>query len=63
MTIIERLKDWAGINKYALVWDFIAERGTHLTGREGPYSKRFAARMAAGMNKDYGAGTHWIERA
>jgi len=63
MPIFERIKDWAGINKYALAWDFIAERGTHLTGREAPYTKWFATRMAAGMNKKYGAGTHWIERA
>jgi hypothetical protein len=61
--MIEWLKDALGVNKYALVWDFIAGRGTHLKGRESPHTKRFAERLAAGMNRDYGAGTHWVERA
>ncbi|MBZ9888147.1 hypothetical protein LB559_09365 [Mesorhizobium sp. BR1-1-3] len=57
------LKDLLGINRYVLAWDFIAGRGTHLKGRDSRSDTKFyAQRLASGMNKIYGAGTHWIER-
>ena len=60
-SLIQKLRDWTGINKYWLAWDFVTKNGSHLIGSEGPYSKWLAARMAAGMNEKYGVGTHWIE--
>lgn len=58
------LRDVLGINKYVLVWKVPFKTWT-MEGRDDDHktSKRFAERMAAGMNRDYGAGTHWIERA
>lgn len=57
MTLIRMLKDLAGINRYALVWDFVTVNGSHLSGRELGYTKLHAKRMASGMNKQYGAGS------
>lgn len=62
--MLECLKDWLGVNKYVLVWDFVTKNGSHLKGRDCHVgNKWFAQRMAAGMNRDYGRGTHWVERA
>ena len=64
--MVEWLKDVFGVNKYAIVWDFM-HCGSHLKGRHdgqmlGGMTKRFARRMANHMNRSYGTDGHWIEK-
>lgn len=59
------LKDFLGINRYAIEWRRPSVGGYFFTGRsdtEGcaTMSKRVAIVVASEMNQIYGNGTHWV---
>lgn len=67
--MLDFLKDLLGINRYHVAWDH-EYRGVRVTGdtkstawSTWPKSKVFAQDDADRMNRIYGPGTHWIERA
>lgn len=58
------LKDVLGINRYVVAWNFTFPNGHKYVSRDArTNTKRGAQYVARGMNRDYGAGSHWVERA
>lgn len=58
------LRDFLGLNRYYVAWRFECLPGHWIEGDNLAFrrcaKKRLCQKIADSMNREYGAGTHWV---